>query len=101
MDEIAKEMANKYGKDSIHNFSIGNPRIPPPEEYEQILIETIKDKEFFLPHGYAPNTGDQEGREAVAKLFSEIQGVNVSYKNVILTAGGAGAINIFLRTIIF
>ena len=70
MDEIAKEMANKYGKDSIHNFSIGNPRIPPPEEYEQILIDTIKDKEFFLPHGYAPNTGDQEGREAVAKLFS-------------------------------
>ena len=100
MDEIAKEMANKYGKDSIHNFSIGNPRIPPPEEYEQILIDTIKDKEFFLPHGYAPNTGDQEGREAVAKLFSEIQGVNVSYKNVILTAGGAGAINIFLRTIL-
>ena len=100
MDEIAKEMVKKHGEDSIHNFSIGNPRVPPPEEYEQIMIDTIKDKEFFLPHGYAPNTGDQEGREAIAELFSKIQDVKLSYKNVILSAGCAGAINIFLRTIL-
>ena len=100
MDEIAKEMAKKYGEDSIHNFSIGNPRVPPPDEYEQIMIDTVKDKEFFLPHGYAPNTGDQEAREAIAELFSKIQEVKLSYKNVILSAGCAGAINIFLRTIL-
>ena len=100
MDEIAKEMVKKHGEDSIHNFSIGNPRVPPPEEYEQIMIDTVKDKEFFLPHGYAPNTGDQESREAIAELFSKIQDVKISYKNVVLSAGCAGAINIFLRTIL-
>ena len=100
MDKIAKDMRQKYGKDAIHNFSIGNPSVPPPEEYTKIMVETIKDKEFFLPHGYAPNTGDQEGREAIAELFSKIQDVKINYKNVILTAGGAGAINIFLRTVL-
>ena len=100
MDQIAKEMVKKYGEDSIHNFSIGNPRVPPPEEYEKIMLDTLNDKDFFLPHGYAPNTGDQEGREAIAELFSKIQGVNISYENVILSAGCAGAINIFLRTIL-
>ena len=100
MDEIAKEMVKKYGEDAIHNFSIGNPRIPPPEEYNKIMMDTLNDKDFFLPHGYAPNTGDQEGREAIAELFTKLQGVDISYKNVILTAGCAGAINIFLRTIL-
>ena len=100
MDEIAKEMVRKHGEDAIHNFSIGNPRVPPPEEYTKIMIDTINDKNFFLPHGYAPNTGDQEGREAIAELFSKLQDVNLSFKNVILTAGCAGAINIFLRTIL-
>ena len=100
MDEIAKEMVKKYGEDAIHNFSIGNPRVPPPEEYNKIMMDTLNDKDFFLPHGYAPNTGDQEGREAIAELFTKLQGVDISYKNVILTAGCAGAINIFLRTIL-
>ena len=100
MDQIARDMKEKYGKDSIHNFSIGNPSVPPPEEYNKIMAETIKDKDFFLPHGYAPNIGDDEGREAIAELFSKIQGVSITKKNVILTGGGAGAINIFLRTVL-
>ena len=63
-------------------------------------IYPLDDKDFFLPHGYAPNTGDQEGREAIAEIFSKLQDIDISYKNVVLTAGCAGAINIFLRTIL-
>ena len=100
MDGIAREMAEKYGEESIHNFSLGNPRVPPPKEYNQIMIDTINDDKFFLPHGYAPNTGDKEGREAIAELFSQIQEVKLSYKNVILIGGCAGAINIFFRCIL-
>ena len=98
LDEIAKEMAEKYGDDAIHNFSLGNPRVLPPEEYEKIMMETLQDKSFFLPHGYAPNAGDKAGREAVAELFSKLQDMNIPYQNVVLTAGCAGAINVFLRT---
>ena len=47
-------MAKKYGEDSIHNFSIGNPRVPPPDEYEQIMIDTVKDKEFFFASWICP-----------------------------------------------
>jgi aspartate aminotransferase len=100
MDQIARDMAKQYGDDAIHNFSLGNPRVPPPEEYNQIMKETLDDKTFFLPHGYAPNTGDQAGREAIAELFTKMQEVDINYKNVILTAGCAGAINIFFRTIL-
>ena len=64
------------------------------------MIDAINDDKFFLPHGYAPNTGDKEGREAIAELFSQIQEVKLSYKNVILIGGCAGAINIFFRCIL-
>ena len=47
MDGIAREMAEKYGEESIHNFSLGNPRVPPPKEYNQIMIDTINDDKFF------------------------------------------------------
>ena len=100
MDAIAKKMAEKYGNDKIHNFSIGNPRVEPPEAYNKIMMEVLQDKSFYLPHGYAPNTGDDEGRKAIAELFSKIQEVDITYKNVILAAGCAGAINIFLRTVL-
>ena len=57
--------------------------------------------EYLIPwFKSSPNTGDQEGREAIAELFSKFQGVDISYKNAILTSGCAGAINIFLRTIL-
>jgi len=100
MDQIASEMEQKHGKGCIYNFSLGNPRVPPPKEYDQIMIETIQDKDFFLPHGYAANVGDQPGREAVAELFSKLQDTKIPYKNVILSSGCAGAINIFLRSIL-
>ena len=100
MDAIKKKMSEKYGKDKIHNFSIGNPRVEPPETYNKIMMEVLQDKSFYLPHGYAPNTGDDEGRKAIAELFSKIQEVDITYKNVILAAGCAGAINIFLRTVL-
>jgi aspartate aminotransferase len=100
MDQIATEMAKTHGDHAIHNFSIGNPRILPPEEYNKIMVDTINDKSFFLPHGYAPNTGDKEGREAIAELFSKLQEVKVTYENVLLSSGCAGAINVFLRTVL-
>ena len=100
MDQIASKMEEKHGKGCVHNFSLGNPRVPPPKEYEQIMIETLQDKDFFLPHGYAPNVGDQQGREAIAELFSKLQDTEITYKNVILSSGCAGAINIFLRSIL-
>ena len=46
MDQIARDMAKQYGDDAIHNFSLGNPRVPPPEEYNQIMKETLDDKRF-------------------------------------------------------
>jgi aspartate aminotransferase len=99
MDNLAQGLAKEYGDDKIHNFTIGNPRVPPPQEYYDALKE-VANEEVPLCHGYSSTMGDEEPREALAKLFTEIQGTPIDKDCVILTSGCAGAINVFLRTIL-
>jgi len=99
MDNLAQDLAKKYGDDKIHNFTIGNPRVPPPQEYYDALRE-VANEEKPLCHGYSSTMGDEAPREALAKLFTEIQGTPVDKDCIILTSGCAGAINVFLRTIL-
>lgn len=98
MNNIALEMEKKHGEDSVFNFTLGNPRVPPPKEYLDALIEVAAD-EKPLCHGYSSTMGDEEARESFAKLFTEIQGVKVGPEDVIVTSGCAGAINVFLRCV--
>ena len=44
MSDKADALAEKYGADAVHNFSLGNPRIPPPPEYYKALIEVANEE---------------------------------------------------------
>jgi len=99
MDAIGQEKAKEVGDENIHNFSIGNPRVPPPPEYFEALKE-IAATEEPLCHGYSSTKGDDEACVAFAKLFSELQGIPVGPEHVILCSGCAGAMNVVLRTIL-
>jgi aspartate aminotransferase len=99
MDELAQKLAKEHGDDKIHNFTIGNPRVPPPQKYFDVLKE-VASTETPLCHGYSSTRGDEAPREALAKLFTEIQGVPITKDCIVLSSGCAGAINIFLRTIL-
>ena len=101
MDLIARDMVKQYGDEKVFNFSLGNPRVHPPKEYDKIMIDTINDHQTLLyPHGYANNVGDDDAREAMAELFSKIQNIKIPLQYICLVAGCAGAINIFLRTVL-
>ena len=99
MSDKADELAEKYGADAVHNFSIGNPRVPPPDIYFKTL-KAISEENSPLCHGYTSTRGDKECRDVFAKMFSELQGVHIGTEHIILTSGCAGAINVALRTIL-
>lgn len=99
MSELAKELARKHGKDKIHDFSMGSPCIPPPKEYYDALKETAEDN-HDKAHDYASVFGLDEGRIAFAKLLSEIEGIDIPKDCIVQTAGCAGAMNVFLRTVL-
>jgi aspartate aminotransferase len=98
MSNLAEDMAKEHGSDKIQNFSLGNPRVPPPKEYFDALRE-IANTETPLCHGYSSTVGDLEPREAFAALFTKLQGVEVKPDHIVLTSGCAGAMNVTLRVI--
>ena len=99
MDNLAQKLAKEHGADKIQNYTIGNSRVPPPQAYLDALRE-VANEEVPMCHGYSSTQGDEKPRITMAKLFSEIQGIEISKDDVILTSGCAGAINVILRVIL-
>ena len=99
MFEEGAMLKKKYGEDNVYDFSIGNPDLDPPSE----VVEAIKEvaaSETHLCHGYIPNAGYQEARQAMADKTAREQGVPVDFSNVVMEVGAAGALNVTMKSIL-
>jgi aspartate aminotransferase len=99
MSEEAARLRALYGAENVFDFSLGNPNLEPPPEFRRVLAELLADPAPGL-HGYMPNAGYPETREAVARNLSAEQGVEIPAANVVMTCGAAGGLNVVLRTIL-
>jgi aspartate aminotransferase len=99
MFDEGNRLKTLYGADQVSDLSIGNPNVEPPSEVLSVLEDLLLDATPGM-HGYMPNAGYPEVREAVARTLSEEQGVEVPASNVVMTCGAAGAMNIILKTIL-
>jgi aspartate aminotransferase len=99
MFEEGGELKKQYGAENVFDFSLGNPNLPPPARFREVLREII-DSEGPGAHAYMPNTGYPEVCGAVAGFLAAEQGVAVAPPDVIMTCGAAGALNIALKTLL-
>jgi aspartate aminotransferase len=99
MSEEANRLKALHGAESVFDFSLGNPNTEPPAEFRAVLEYLILNGSPGI-HGYMPNAGYAETRQAVAEYLSEEQGVEIPAGNVIMTCGAAGGLNVILRTIL-
>lgn len=99
MFEAGAELAAKYGAENVYDFTLGNPNIEPPAEFEQKLIEYIKSPAKGK-YGYMANAGYVDVRQKVAEYVGGVEGVRLSAENVIMTCGAAGGMNSILKTIL-
>jgi len=99
MFESGIELKRKYGVDKVCDFSLGNPDLMPPDEFQYFLEEESKKTGPFL-HGYMPNAGYVETREAVAESLRKEIGVDFTRDDVVMTCGAAGAMNVVLKSIL-
>ena len=75
MFEEGAILKKKYGADKVYDFSLGNPNIEPPEEFKNELI-SLAARIIPMKHGYAPNAGFVETRQAIAEKFVWYNGDN-------------------------
>ena len=99
MSEEANRQRELYGVDCVFDFTLGNPNIEPPAEFHAVLEDLLLSQTSGL-HGYMPNAGYLESRQAVAEYLSVEQGVDIPAGNVVMTCGAAGGLNVVFRTIL-
>ncbi len=88
-----------YGEDNVYDFSLGNPHVPPPEEFTKSVIK-IMQADIPLKHGYMTGSGYVETREYVSKYLSEQQKTELNSDDVIMTCGAGSAINLAIKSIL-
>ena len=100
MFEKGLELKRQYGEDSVCDFSLGNPDVPPPAATGAALKRIADEAVRPLGLGYCPNAGIPEVREAMARHLSVQQETPVQAKDVVMTVGAAGALVSFFRSVI-
>jgi len=100
MFEEGKRLAEKHGAENVFDFSLGNPNMPPPPEVNKRITEIIDSEKSSMIHGYMNNAGYEDVRAAIAESTNEKFGTNLTVKNIIMTCGAAGGLNVILKTLL-
>lgn len=99
MFEQGIELKKKFGSENVFDFSLGNPDLDPPNEFFDIVLDFIQHPTKGA-HGYMPNAGFPDVREAIAKKVTREQGTEVPSSHIIMTCGAAGGMNAIFKTIL-
>ena len=85
-----------HGAENVFDFSLGNPNLPPPAQFNAALRDAV-DSCGPNGHCYMPNAGYPMVCESIAKYLSKEQQVPLTDKEVIMTCGAAGGLNVVLK----
>jgi aspartate aminotransferase len=99
MFEEGARLKAQHGAENVFDFSLGNPNLPPPAQFHQVLQETVA---TLSPtdHGYMPNAGYPAVRSAIAAYVSKQHPVDLTADEIIMTVGAAGALNVILKAVL-
>ena len=99
MFEEGATLKQRYGEENVFDLSLGNPVMEPPPEFYRELRKLV-DNPLPGMHRYMENAGYPETRAAVAAQLSLETGIKFTMKDIIMTCGAAGALNVVLKTIL-
>ena len=98
MFEEGARLRAEYGPENVFDFSLGNPDVPPPPEFKKVLRELVNRE--TLNHGYTPNPGHLQVRQAVAQYLSNEHDIKLTPDLIIMTVGAAGALNAIIGALV-
>lgn len=101
MFEEGNRLASLYGAENVYDFSLGNPNVPAPEAVKKAIVELVEGEDPIALHGYTnSNSGYPEVRQAVADSLNERFGTFFGERNIIMTVGAAGGLNVIFKTLL-
>ncbi|MCU6747635.1 MULTISPECIES: pyridoxal phosphate-dependent aminotransferase [Lachnospiraceae] len=101
MFEEGNRLAGIYGAENVFDFSLGNPNVPAPKAVKDAIIEVLNEENPVVLHGYTnSNAGYEDVRAAVAQSLNERFGTKFASRNITMTVGAAGGLNVILKALL-
>jgi len=92
-------LKKKHGTDKVYDFSLGNPNVEQPDEFKSELIN-LAHEIIHLKHGYTPNAGYPETRQAIAGKINRTTGLKMSADHIVMSCGAGGALNVIFKALL-
>lgn len=101
MFEEGNRLAEIYGAENVYDFSLGNPNVPAPDSVKQAILDIVNEENPVTLHGYTnSNAGYASVREAVAESLNHRFGTTLKGRNITMTVGAAGGLNVALKVLL-
>ncbi len=99
LSEFATKRGQEIGYENVFDYSLGNPSVPVPKEFNDGLTEMIGSLSSMELHGYSPSVGIASVKDAIAESLNRRFGMNYTGNHIFPTTGAAGAIAHALRCV--
>jgi len=100
MFEEGNRLAALYGRENVFDFSLGNPNIPAPSAVNDAIMDIVQNENPMALHGYMSNAGYPSVRKAIADSLNTRFETSFDEKNIIMSVGAAGGLNVVLKTLL-
>ena len=92
LSEFATARGAQIGYENVFDYSLGNPSVPAPQKFTDIMIELLQNHDPMELHGYSQSLGIPAVRKAVAESLNKRFDMNYTETHIFMTSGAAGAI---------
>ena len=99
MFEEGARLKQQFGPQNVFDFSLGNPNLEPSSKLKAAIGAAAGDHAPGV-HGYMPNAGLLETRNAIARKIGKDEDFAIDGSNIVMTVGAGGALNVALKTLI-
>lgn len=99
MSAFAVQRGEEIGYDNVFDYSLGNPSVPVPEHFTEVMIDLLQNKSPIELHGYSPSLGIPSVRQKIADSLSKRFGMCYKEEHIFMTSGAAGALAHAIRSV--
>lgn len=88
------------GDENVFDFGIGNPNVKAPISVNETAIELLENMDSLTLHSYTDGAGIPSVRQAIAESLNRRFGEEYTGKNIVMTTGAAGGLNVILKVLL-
>ncbi len=97
--EFAAQRGADIGYENVFDFSLGNPSVPPPPEFNRVMAKLLSVQDPQSLHGYSPTLGNNHYKKAVAQSLNARFGMDYKPEHIFPSSGAAGALAHAIRCV--